>query len=388
VKWSKRRADGGNGSEASGLAGNVLFDLVEQPLFVFAPVFDESGSLVDLTFVEMNGAARADLGIESVPFGDSVRAWLTDLDLLWTAAAQAWRSGRAEPYDLEVRRGRQSDRLRLFTIETARDGDVIVQVAAPRTDARLLRDERDRFAATLDALEDGVVVLRPIADGDEVLDARIEFVNAACTRFFRSDGFPAGLFGLGGVGVGEIVVNKDVAEAIVGAAASAARGSRTSMVLDNTGGAFPLLAQPWVRLAFARQSTEQVIMIVQDVSLPTFAEHQSTLLNDFSRAVVDAVGRPALVVRVTPSDLVIDEAAQVIRAGLDGPLPCPFAMVCGDPVVYSSVERVVRRVVERATVERDLDLGCPGQLAGARWTLAPLPGNRVFAIADRSRNVD
>lgn len=43
MKWSRRRADGGNGSEASGLAGNVLFDLVEQPLFVFAPVFDESG---------------------------------------------------------------------------------------------------------------------------------------------------------------------------------------------------------------------------------------------------------------------------------------------------------------------------------------------------------
>ncbi|MGA1076719.1 MAG: PAS domain-containing protein, partial [Ilumatobacteraceae bacterium] len=212
MKWSRRRTEGGDLAGVTSLAGGVVFDLVEQPVFVFAPVFDETATMIDLSFVDMNRAALDDLGIQTAPLGDSVRAWLTDLDLLWTAADRAWRTGRAEPYDLEVRRGSQLDTVRSFTIDTARAGDLIVQVAAPRTDARLLHDERDRFAATLDALDDGVIVLQPVVDGDQVLDARIDFVNAACARFFRPERFHVETSGLRGVGVGEVVENAQVAE--------------------------------------------------------------------------------------------------------------------------------------------------------------------------------
>ncbi|MFZ9041856.1 MAG: PAS domain-containing protein [Ilumatobacteraceae bacterium] len=383
MKWSRRRTEGGDLARVTSLAGGVVFDLVEQPVFVFAPVFDETATMIDLSFVDMNRAALDDLGIQTAPLGDSVRAWLTDLDLLWTAADRAWRTGRAEPYDLEVRRGSQLHTVRSFTIDTARAGDLIVQVAAPRTDARLLHDERDRFAATLDALDDGVIVLQPVVDGDQVLDARIDFVNAACARFFRPERFHVETSGLRGVGVGEVVENAQVAESILAAVAAAVEGTPTSMVLDNSSGVFPLLAQPAVRLAFARQSTERVIMTVQDVSLSTFAEHQSTLLNEFGRSVVAAVDRPAFVVRLTPTDVVIDEADPTVRAVLGRPLPCSLAEVCTDPVLVDSMARTIRRVIERSIAERDLEVGGLGPLAGSGWTVAPLPGNRAFAVAAR-----
>lgn len=370
------------------LTGSVMFDLVEQPLFVFAPVLDQTDAITDLTFVDMNVAARNDLGIATVPVGDSVRAWLTDLDLLWAAANRAWVDGRAEPYDLEVRRGRQADIVRSYTIETAREGDHIVQVAAPRTDARLLREERDRFAGTLNALDDGVIVLRPVVDGTQVLDARIEFVNAASARFFRPLGSTGDGLHLVGLGVGEVVERSDVAEAIVGAVAAALGGDPTSMILDNASGAFPLLAQPSVRLAFVGESSDRVIMVVQDISLPTFAEHQSTLLNDFGRSVVNALDRPAFIVRVAGSDVVIDQAGPDVRAVLDRSLPCTLGDACGDEATFDEVSTALRRVIERSVTERHLSLRCPGSLDGSIWTLAPLPGNRVFAVAERSPGSD
>jgi PAS domain-containing protein len=375
VWWPKRRASG-----PTPFIRNVVFDLVEQPLFVFEPVFDESSSVTDLLFVDMNAAAQADLGIGTVPVGDSVRGWLTDLDLLWTAADRAWTAGRAAPYDLDVRRGPHPDVVRSYTIETARDGGYIVQVAAPRTDARLLRDERDRFAATLDALDDGVIVLRPVADGTQVLDARIEFLNAACGRFLRSSLNRSGVVGLG---IGEIVERSETAEAIVAAVAAAAGGAPTSLILDNSEGVYPLLALPSVRLAFVGQSPERVIVMIQDMSSSTFAELQSTILDEFGRAVVEVLTEPAVIVRVTDTDLVIDQANPAVRSAIVRELPCTLAATCDDTGPVLEATAAIRRVLDRSTIERHLSLGCSGPLGASTWAVTRLPGNRVLAVAEQ-----
>lgn len=364
MKWSTRRGAATSGDVAWSAEAGAVIDLVDDPVIVLAPEFAPDGSVVDAVFVQMNAAACADLGVDEPLLGESVTAWYLDTDRLFAAARQAWETGTAEPYDIEVRRGADPTRRRIHSVRTRRVGRHVVQVSPEVTDSHQLRRELERYAALLEMLDDAAILVEPIRDGTTVVDGRIRYANRATTDHFvvgpevlaRSQGTTIADYQHGPSG-----------PAILDVVARAADGERASVVIDNTGRDHPLLRHRFVRFLAYPDSSGAVVLFIQDASIEILSQRRSVLSEAFAGRVVAGLDQPALSVRAAPDGVVVEQCNAAAEA-LSQCLPDP-------------VEVAVRRALDSGQfVETVLDA------TGSPWdavrtvTVTPVSNERAAVV--------
>jgi diguanylate cyclase (GGDEF)-like protein len=149
---------------------------LDEAIYVYAPIFDEDGEIVDLCVLEQNPAAVAQPRSSVTHPYMLASEGFRDPELAIDAARAAWRAGRAEPYLLRIA---DFDGPPIYyEISTLRAGDLLVQVSANRSASYAVQEAAERYRRTLESLDQAVVVFAPIWRDGVVVDATIEYTNA------------------------------------------------------------------------------------------------------------------------------------------------------------------------------------------------------------------
>jgi signal transduction histidine kinase len=142
-------------------------EALQQAVYLYRPIFDESDRIVDLEIVMLNEAAKRVPLAGHIVAGLRVSEVFIDLHEALDAANDAWNGGRPSGYRIE-RRGFHEGRPLVvrYDIATMRAGGYIVQVSADRTVLEQLATADTRFRLMAEASVDGLMLLEPEPDGD------------------------------------------------------------------------------------------------------------------------------------------------------------------------------------------------------------------------------
>ncbi|MFZ4719493.1 MAG: histidine kinase dimerization/phospho-acceptor domain-containing protein [Ilumatobacteraceae bacterium] len=144
-------------------------EALQQAVYLYKPVFDAAGTIVDLEIVMVNEAARHVLLSEHIVEGVRVSEVFVDVHAALDAANEAWNGRRPDPYRIE-RRGVHRDRptTMRYEVSTMRAADHIVQVSVDTTIIEQLASADQRFRLMAEASIDGLMLLeREIDDAGE-----------------------------------------------------------------------------------------------------------------------------------------------------------------------------------------------------------------------------
>lgn len=150
-------ADSHDAMSADGLVRT--FDALDQPVFVYQPMFDGE-RIDDLEIIRINDAARTRPLSQHLRVGDLASLAFVEPELAIDAADESWRAGSAPPYSIERRGLLGHDLITVrFEVSTFRIGELIAQTVVDRT----LRDPSevsdDRYRSVLEGLAEGVALL-------------------------------------------------------------------------------------------------------------------------------------------------------------------------------------------------------------------------------------
>ena len=146
----------------------VLIDsaALAQAVYVYEPVLDDSGRVVDLVIGSMNDAARHIPLSEEVVAGRRVTEVFVDVGAALEAANMVWAGGLAPVYFIE-RRGLVDGQpvVVRYEVSTFRADDSIVQVSIDHTVVSQLVSADDRFRTMADESDEALVLLAESQDG-------------------------------------------------------------------------------------------------------------------------------------------------------------------------------------------------------------------------------
>ncbi|HTH05209.1 MAG TPA: hypothetical protein VL916_05035, partial [Ilumatobacteraceae bacterium] len=259
----------GFGSIVEGLQRGVIEELdrfrdvvavLDEAIYVYAPIFDEREKIVDLRVVEQNPAAIAQPRSTVTQINTLASEAFRDPELAIAAAREAWHSRRAEPYLLSIP-GDDGTTVH-YEISTLRAGNLLVQISADRTSERAVVEARERYRRTLESLEQAVVAFTPVWHDGRIVDATIEYVNRTALLLVPSLPQWPTLAAVQNVGPHLIAFVAEVATT----------GVPRQVLVDNTGGtAYPLLVAELMELAFYPDG-DRVIAVATDRTLLQNAE--------------------------------------------------------------------------------------------------------------------
>ena len=135
-------------------------EALHQAVYLYRPIFDADGSIIDLEIVHVNEAARRVPLAEHILKGVLVSTVFVDLDEALDAANVAWSGGRPDPYRIE-RRGFVAGaptHVR-YEVATMRAGSYVVQVSADRTTGEQLASADARFRLMAESSSDGLILV-------------------------------------------------------------------------------------------------------------------------------------------------------------------------------------------------------------------------------------
>lgn len=145
----------------------VLIDsaALAQAVYVYAPVLDAAGSVVDLEIASMNDAARHIPLSEEVIVGRRVSDVFVDVEAALVASNIAWTGGRAPTYGIE-RRGLVNDEpvVVYYEVSTFRADDRIVQISVDHTVVNQLVSADDRFRTMADESSEALILLAEVPE--------------------------------------------------------------------------------------------------------------------------------------------------------------------------------------------------------------------------------
>jgi signal transduction histidine kinase len=141
---------------------------LQQAVYLYAPVFDAEGLIIDLEIVMVNDAARRVQLAQDMKEGVLVSDVFVDLHVGLAAANVAWTGGRPEPYRVERRGFDHGVPMTVsYEVATMRAGDHLVQVSADRTVVERLATADTRFRLMAESSIDALMLLEPEPDGTQ-----------------------------------------------------------------------------------------------------------------------------------------------------------------------------------------------------------------------------
>lgn len=143
-----------------GLRFFVDSEVITQAIYVYRPVFDDGGIVVDLEVVRVNKAAlRVPLAAHIVE-GVRASSVFVDASAAYRAANDVWHGRPVATYHIE-RRGMDADVPIVvhYEVATLRVGDFIVQVSTDHTTVTQLESADARFRLMADASDAALVLL-------------------------------------------------------------------------------------------------------------------------------------------------------------------------------------------------------------------------------------
>ena len=140
-------------------------EALQQAVYLYKPIFDDAGAIVDLEIVIVNEAARHVPLAEHIVEGVLVSTVFIDLDDALDAANVAWSGGRPEPYRIE-RRGfdKGVPTVVRYEVSTMRAGSYLVQVSVDRTVMGQLASADTRFRLMAESSIDALMLVEPDPD--------------------------------------------------------------------------------------------------------------------------------------------------------------------------------------------------------------------------------
>ncbi|MGD9705165.1 MAG: EAL domain-containing protein, partial [Acidimicrobiia bacterium] len=294
---------------------------LDEAIYVYAPMFDDAGEIVDLRVLEQNAAAVAQPGSSVTRPNMLASEGFRVPELAVEAARQAWRTGRAEPYLLAVTCD-NSTTLH-YEITTLRAGNLLVQVSVDRTPHHEVEQARQRYRRTLESLEQAVVVFHPVWLDDQVVDASIDYFNAMALRLVPTMATWSQLSTLDKVGADLIQYIGDVA------ISEAPR----QVLVENPGNTrYPLLAPEVLELAFYPDG-DWVIAVATDRTETRRAERERRAMQALLEQGIAHLVEPFIVLEpVLDGDVVVDaRLTYANNAATDGwAVPMPIGSILSE----------------------------------------------------------
>lgn len=232
-------------------------DVLEEAVSLYEPVFDEVGDLVDARILYLNPAARA-YSTAPAPNGTLVSRRFRRFEQSLEVMREVWRTGRVGHHRIDNTDRAPDDplRVKLFDVTVYRTGGLLVSVAVDRTPAveaaQALALADQRFASTIEAIDEELAVFAPIFEGDELVDLRILYGNQSWHNG-RDDSVPADAQ----LRVSEYYV--DAPDFLAVARRAWTTGERQDYVLANPGReSFPQMKREHIEFSILRVGDEIV----------------------------------------------------------------------------------------------------------------------------------
>ena len=364
---------------------HAILDAVASSLALYRPIFDPSDELIDMELVWKSGRTDELWGTAALQQDRRVSEQLGDDRMLLDLARRAWTTGTSETLRYPpVDSGAAFD---IAEQSMQRVDDFLLECVTDISEQHFLTskiaDQEQLLAATLAAMREAVVVLRPVRDNDgQAIDAIVSYFNAAAEKMYVSP-FPGAASDAIGQRLSDIPFEFDEHRAVFHGTIAAANGRASNTLVNNAAADEPALRARQISMSFLPMDDGSVLFLSQDLSDQLEKQLAINQVSVFRDAVIGLIPAPVFVSAMVDGELTILQTNEAARGWINRTLPSPVdaLRVKGKPraVMMDAMRRALDTGRPTSNPLATADLSQPVADFSVRVVHRPLPDGVIFS---------